>query len=297
MHQSHNIPWHIFPSHFQFINPNRSVTPHPTDLFPRNLPSQAGDVNHFTNKLIATIHEFAKTERAKYPEKIASPASGKIYPDALRDRYPEYLNETNQLLENWFSEQGFNTGYGDFADVIKILIIENELPALLMLVQHSKVPLESLRSLSWGHWFGFERIAEAIDPYIYFNVLDAMDLLAGAEYKLMDSYKDLMRSITQHMDHDAQQVPHWAFIAEHSSKSPGIGEAPFDDYAVVREYLKKLFAIMYRYQVLLSECGWDHDWASDIACLFRTWSKGALKIEVIMNPGQSLEYRFIRPTT
>jgi hypothetical protein len=291
MHQSHNIPWHIFPIHFQFIHPNRSVTPHRTDLFPRNLPTQAGDLNHFTNKLVATIHEFAKTERAKYPEKIAIPASGKIYPDALRDRYPEYLNETNQLLENWFYEGYFNSGHGGFADVVKILVIENELQALLMLVQHPKVPFTSLRSLSWGHGFGFERVAEAIDPYIYFNVLDAMDLLAGGEYKELDSYKDLMRSITPHMDHDAQQVPHWAFIDEHNKKSPRIGEAPFDDYAAVREYLKKLFAIIYRYQVLLSECGLDHDWASDTVCQVKNWSKKALEIEVTEHPGQ-LKYRF-----
>jgi hypothetical protein len=250
MHQDHNIPLHIFPTHFKF---DLDAPTRKNELVPRRLPTQTRDLNYFVKKLIDTIDEFAQTERGKYPEKMPLQTGGKIYPDELIDQYPEYLNKKNQQLESWFREGNFTTDHGDLADVVKIFIIENELQALPMLAQHPKVPFLSLCFLSWRHMFGFSHASDVLRPYVYFNVVDKMGLLCSGEYKKTHSFKELKNEITMTIDYDAQQVPHRAFVKEHKDEHA----EPWDDYEKVLEYLKKLFAILYRYRDVVWECKGD----------------------------------------
>jgi hypothetical protein len=76
MHQSHNIAWESLLSNLVIIRENPAVTPRRTDLFPRNLPSQAKSLTHFARTLATAIKTFSETERTKY----VSPADAALYP-------------------------------------------------------------------------------------------------------------------------------------------------------------------------------------------------------------------------
>lgn len=134
MHQEHTIPLNQLASNFKFIRHNVHVTPHSAGLFPRRLSTQIADLNHFTRMFSKTITAFSEAERKKYRAKFEVPAFGMLYSDAFR-----------------FRQCAYYTGDASLADVVKILINENEIPALFILAQHPKIPLHppQLRTLFW----------------------------------------------------------------------------------------------------------------------------------------------------
>src|SRR5271155_4266719 len=170
MHQDHNIPWNTLSSHFKFRD-NHQVTPHRTDLWPLQKPTQAKDFTYFAKALTKTIEEFAATEREKYPPTFPTPSEGNVFSDDLLKRYPnsypsspfyhaDLLDVDNQRIERWIARarpaddaSGSTLAYGyqlDLADVVKVLIAENEMETLLMFANHPQIPINGLWNMGWG---------------------------------------------------------------------------------------------------------------------------------------------------
>jgi hypothetical protein len=85
MHQDHNIPWHLLPSHLKYTIP-KSGDRNKMDYCPTEKFRQTSDLKHFARKIAAAITEFSKTERAKYPESFPAPTIGQIIPtDIFKD--------------------------------------------------------------------------------------------------------------------------------------------------------------------------------------------------------------------
>jgi len=72
-----------------------------------------------------------------------------------------------------------------------------------------------------------------------------------------------MEMVTDHMDFDAQQISHWAFFGHGFPKDVRSIDI-HDDLPQLREYLKKLFSLLYRYDVVMRECGLDPKWEEEV---------------------------------
>jgi hypothetical protein len=87
----------------------------------------------------------------------------------------------NQLIEHWIAlarptnqanEQPASLFDVGLEDIIKLLIVENEMEILLMLAHHSKISIDSLHLMSHGHSFGWNRLQDYPPrAYIFFNVV------------------------------------------------------------------------------------------------------------------------------
>jgi len=294
MHQEHTIPWNSLASNLKFAHESPHFTPRRTGLFPRNLPNQAQTLNHFVRVLHKTITTFSDTERAKYGTSFDAPTSGKVFSDELRDRYPEYLDEGNQRIENWIerakhchydpSVLGYGTSQADLADVVKILINENQMETLLMLAHHPQIPLGKLHHLTWGHHFGFSRVMEnALLVYVLLNLFAAAGMLQengdGNQYLETDEYRCMVRCSTQSMDYPAQQLPHRAFLDALPKDPASSLPAVHHDLAGLKEYLKTVFCLLYRYDMVVRECGLDPGWEGEIVGLFEYSIGRGVRIE------------------
>ncbi|KAJ7225937.1 hypothetical protein GGX14DRAFT_350292 [Mycena pura] len=286
MHQTHNIAWDSLSSNLVFIHENPKLTPRQTDLFPRYLPSQQSSLSHFARTVASTIRQFADTERAKYPAKYSAPTEGPIFSDAVLERYCDFtvpsVTTRTQTVEKWLarvhytngdtSQPTYHTSHGDLADVVKVLLAENELDTLLMLAQHPRIPLRDLHSLSWGHSFGWDHVRDwALWAYLFFNVLlSKPELIADGRYKSMNSYKSVVCFVTGTGDYDAQAYPHreffWGTMNRYVSHD---AVDPLSDFDKLNEYLKMCFRLLYRYDMLARECGLPVDWETAIASTVR----------------------------
>ncbi|PPQ81432.1 hypothetical protein CVT26_007480 [Gymnopilus dilepis] len=283
MHQGHNIPWNILSTNFKFVKEDRRFTPPLTGVVSKRDPAAPGQIKHFVHKSIHAIQTFSETERAKYPPQFTSLTSGPLFRDDLLDKYPEYLNRRNQRIEHWIARAAttgnghFHTSHGDLADVVKVLLYENQMETLLMLAQHPSIPLGDLHNLSWGHHFGFSRVGEsAARAYLFFNCAEAVGILESGEYALTRDYYFLLQEIGASMDYPAQQIPHVNFLRECGILSEGDSRCygpkedanksfVHTDYRRLQEYLKELFALMYRYDMLVRECGLDANWEGELS--------------------------------
>jgi len=290
MHQGHNIPWDLISSNFKFVQDDKSFTPPFTGLVSLDKPNTHKELKHLIKKFTRTILSFSETERKKYPQKFTPLLTGNLFSDELRNRYPEYLNKNNQRVEYWTERAhggampGYDTCHGKLADVVKVLLYENEMATLLMLAQHPRVPIKDLNHLSWGHHFGFSRVMEsALRSYMFFNAAAVTGTLYNGRYMAMSEYGSLISEIAISMDYPAQQIPHRIFLQQcgllgsHESVASGRlrkDMAVHADYGRLREYLKTLFALMYRYDVLLRECGLDPEWEGELVGFL---SKGRLR--------------------
>ncbi|CAA7269994.1 unnamed protein product [Cyclocybe aegerita] len=297
MHQGHNIPWDIITSNFKFVREDKRFTPAFSGLASTDRPNSEQELAHFKRKFAKAIAIFSETERAKYPQQIPPPQSGLLFSNELRDKYPAYLDERNQRLEHWIKRAqsthtddngnpyppSYYTGEGDLADVVKVLLFENQMETLLMLAQHPDVPIHCLNYLSWGHHFGFSRIKEsAVHAYMYFNCAEATNSLENGQYALPRSYSRLLQEISWGMDYPAQQIPHLNFLKacgvldenghykavkrnlDSHTRNWGEEVLVHKDYGRLKEYMKTLFEQMYRYDVLMRECGLDPKWEEEV---------------------------------
>lgn len=309
MHQGHNIPWNILSSNFHFVSNDTRFTPPKTSLIIKKSDTKvSNELKHFIHKFEAAIRTFSEVERRKYPQTFEPLLTGKLFSDELRDKYPEYLDERNQDIESWIAaarrdmehnvdndnypiELRYTTNNAAFAEVVKILLHENQMPTLLMLAQHPSIPLADLHHLSWGHHFGFSRVKEsALRAYMFFNAAEATGILENGKYaEMQNEYYSLLLELTNCMDYPAQQIPHQQFLREcgvlgDERRSwvpyavPWKPDARYvhADYAHLQEYLKMLFELMYRYDALLRECGVDPEWDMELALQFPL--KGSVKI-------------------
>ncbi|KAF9031605.1 hypothetical protein BJ165DRAFT_1411114 [Panaeolus papilionaceus] len=293
MHQSHNIPWHILPTHFKVVYDDKQVTPPRSHITPKNSqdPALQPSLVHFIRKFTTAIRTFSDTERQKYPPTFDTPTSGPLFSDALIEKYPEYLNKRNQDIAYWIAraQQGgghYGTFHGELADVIKVLIHEDEMAPLLMLARHPLTPIADLHNLSWGHTFGWSRSKEeALSAYLFFNAAEALELMQTGDYTRLDIYPELLRTLQCSMDYPGQQVTHREFfkdiglqdaIENSSWGRPGEKEeamvlAVHHDYERFQRYIKQTFEVLYRYDALARECGFQDgpsgklNWDVDIA--------------------------------
>ena len=287
MHQGHNIPWDLISSNFKFVRDDKRFTPPFTGLVSLDKPSTPNEFKHLIKKIARTILTFSETERKKYPQSFTPLPTGNLFSDELRDRFPEYLNKRNQKVEYWIEranklgaeplmQSRYDTRDAELADVVKVLLYENEMASLLMLAQHPRVPIDNLNHLSWGHHFGFSRVMEsALQSYMFFNTIAAMDILENGVYMTIPEYRSIIRETTFPMDFPAQQIPHRLFFQKcglklntYTYESVGRDLAVHGDYGRLREHLKLLFALLYRYDMLLRECGLDPKWESQLLYVF-----------------------------
>ncbi|KAF8809888.1 hypothetical protein BYT27DRAFT_7187153 [Phlegmacium glaucopus] len=224
MHQGHNIPWGLFASNFEFVRNDKRFTPNITSLRTRGKPNVSQELKHFIRKFTQTIITFSETERKKYPPRFECPTTGNLFSDELRDRYPDYLDDRNQRIEHWIArahrdpvtgQRSYGTQDARLADVVKVLLHENQLSTLLMLAHHPDIPIAHLHSLSWGNHFGFSRVKEsAIRAYMFFNGAYATGILENGSYKELNEYKYLLMEVAVNMDFPAQQIPHVQFLTK-----------------------------------------------------------------------------------
>ena len=290
MHQDHALHWHAVAANLVYVYESPCFTPRRTDLFPRNLSTQTKSLHYFVRALASAIQLFSTTERAKYPVSVDKTDSRKVYPDALLGGIPclgssyqtDTLNSRNQSIEYWVerapknnrgARECYNTSHGDLADVTKVLLAANQMPALLKLVQHPLIPLGSLKSLSWGHSFGFDYVAStALVAYIFFNVLEAIP--AASNWLELQSYRKALYILTCSGDYDAHTLPHRIFFHTNANRHNG---KPYEfdpkaDLSALKEYLKMCFAMLYQYDMLVRECGLDPMWEKEIVfTLNRLW--------------------------
>ncbi|RXW14214.1 hypothetical protein EST38_g11637 [Candolleomyces aberdarensis] len=188
---------------------------------------------------------------------------------------------------------------------------EPNLETLLKLANLPSVPLGTLHYLSWGHHFGWSRVMEsALRAYILLNLIFAVssesdkahnELMVKGGYREIGSYKGMIRGETWSMDYPAQQVPHKRFWeacrdievaslsgspsshgSSNSTKSGRLGEdfVPLMhlDMHHLNEYLKLNFALLYKYDMVLRECGMEPEWEREIVGLMGYLVKG-LEVE------------------
>jgi hypothetical protein len=293
MHQDHNLHWDIVAANLVHIHENPRLTPRRSDLFPRKLPSQTRSLHHFVRALVSAIQSFSSTERAKYPARFGKPDSGEVFADEFLSGKPSpipgqglsylptALNSQNQRIEYWIKsagsgKHGYTTSNGDLADAVKELLAANQMSSLLMLAQHPRIPIGELRYLSWGHSFGFDYAAStALTAYIFFNVLEATP--AASKCLELHSYKHVLHSLTCSGDYDAHTLPHRMFFR--TGDQARRGEArdfdPRADFSALKDYLKWCFAILYKYDMLLKECGLDPNWEREIVYTLNSiWNFG-----------------------
>ncbi|KAH2859213.1 hypothetical protein KXW36_008823 [Aspergillus fumigatus] len=301
MHLDHKLPWNTVSAHFAFTKDNQDIRRNDFLVHDRLVDRQSADFKHFTQTLISTIEEFSATERAKYPPPAALPKSGPLYdaailssieekyhlgPHATNSAVSNPLSEEFQDVDYWISQAPYSTVTAHLADAVKMLIISNEMLALLRLANHEKIPLMDLNHLSWGHSFGVTHVADvALEIYMLLNI--AASVKANAKPGSANETGCLtetrrFRSFASwglgDFDFPAQNIPHRLFWntkcitdgLEFSTWDPLRLESD-DERREMKEYLKMCFELLYRYDLLLKEMGGDPEWKEKILGILHTW--------------------------
>ena len=274
MHQSHNIPWHIIEANFKFVTENKAIMNFRPGYFPKDNPRHniTKDLQHFIAKFVSTIRTFAETERIKYPKRIAPLTSGKIFPDALREKHPVYLNERNQRIEFWV--RCFQDQYGDWwtiQPVINVLLYENEMEGLIMLAQHPQIDLRHRmlwREQEMWYQYGFNRTKElSLSAYMFFCTAQAMGTLESGKYTLDGAYRRLVEQMAHFQERSSEQVTHLELLRDIGVDSNTDPQEIFvhKDHERFQKYLKDLFALLYRYDMFARECGIDPEWEKELS--------------------------------
>ncbi|KAF9997696.1 Pre-rRNA-processing protein ipi3 [Entomortierella chlamydospora] len=150
-----------------------------TDLYPLDKPNQGKNFAYFSEGLIKVIQELAVTERYRYPETLSVEETGKLLSGELLDSvssdrsltgncHEDYLTERSQKIQYWissarayaerYSESGYRysmcrTDDIEHASAVKYLIIKNQISRLLMLANHSYIPLKDLNRFLRSHCY------------------------------------------------------------------------------------------------------------------------------------------------
>ncbi|KAG0049864.1 hypothetical protein BGZ83_005331, partial [Gryganskiella cystojenkinii] len=267
---------------------------------------------YFSNAIINAIQEFSATERKKYPLHFPPKSTGQLYSDELLQKHldneeeeaidgQKYLSEQNQRLEYWIqrahvsyerrnqedpwrypSKILFTSGDLDLADVIKTLIIENDMVPVLTLVQHPLIPVKDLHLLHHGHSFGTDRLVDyCLNSYVYLNILaEFPELCQNRNYRSLKAFKGLEHLMSSTCDGDSQMPMHRSFYCDYDKDSkvqrggnpyefqvypPYVPRDLFSDMRRMKEYLKLCFAVLYRYDMVVKENGKKFDWLGSIA--------------------------------
>ncbi|KAE8316320.1 hypothetical protein BDV41DRAFT_573979 [Aspergillus transmontanensis] len=179
MHLDHKIPGNTISSHFGFIK----------EIQYKNCKDDFVIHDRFADRQSAELKHFTKT-LVSYPPSTALPTSGLLFDTsilpAIEQKYQREPHRTNSAVSNplcgefqnvnhWISQAPYSTADGDLADAVKMLLISNEMLALLRLANHKKIPLATLDNLSWGHSFGVNHLPDvAVQAYLLLNIATAV---------------------------------------------------------------------------------------------------------------------------
>ncbi|PKX90116.1 uncharacterized protein P174DRAFT_412857 [Aspergillus novofumigatus IBT 16806] len=308
MHLDHKLPWNTVSAHFAFIKDNPYIRKNDFVIHDRLADRQSAELNHFMQTLISTIEEFSATERAKYPPPAALPKSGPLYDSSIlpsiEKKYHLGPHTTNSAVSNplceefqdvdyWISQAPYSTSTAALADAVKMLIISNEMLAVLRLANHEKIPLGDLNHLSWGHSFGVTHVADvALEIYMLLNIAASVkdNAKPGStnDTGCLTETRPFRRFTGWGLgdfDFPAQNIPHRSFwnakgIAhglKFSSWDP-LSLGSDNERKEMKEYLKMCFELLYRYDLLMKEMGRDPEWKEKILTILHLW--GARSITV-----------------
>ncbi|KAF9963877.1 hypothetical protein BGZ70_007142, partial [Mortierella alpina] len=165
---------------------------------------------------------------------------------------------------------GYDRGDLDLAAVLKILVIENEMQSVLELASHPSVPVETLYRPS-GPNCGWNQLAKyTLQVYVYINILaEFPEYCQGRYYVSLPGFQDVMDKATNH--HVPEELFHYSYLGaldeEGVWRPLGFRSQNYEaidlfgDMKRLKEYLKTLFAVLYRTEVMARECGkvipWD----------------------------------------
>ncbi|KAF9278485.1 hypothetical protein BGZ68_008534 [Mortierella alpina] len=286
MHQDHNIPWRTLASYFSVMeDPRRRYPDMPPDFRPLERPDQAKVFTYFSNALIKSIHEFADTERRKYPSKFQARRTGDVFSSEVIEKCNRYsfhstracLDDTNQKLEYWISrvKHADNQApcyYGqdrDLATVIKVLIAENEMLPVLELASHPSLPLETLYQPDRPNC-GWNQLAKyTLQVYVYINILaEFPEYCQGRYYTNLRSFQRVMKKAMCNLE--PEELFHYSYLGALDEegvwrpleyRSFNYNELDiFGDMKRLKEYLKACFAVLYRTEMMARECGMAIPW-------------------------------------
>ncbi|KAF8946756.1 hypothetical protein BGZ47_011500 [Haplosporangium gracile] len=304
MHLDHAIPWNTISKLFSVRQNDEPSWPwkgmeriFTDDLNPCKKPSQDNELLYLSNAIAHAIQEFSATERKKYPVQFPAESSGQLFSNELLQKclasaheYANYgvtelyLTGQNQRLEYWIRRAGaayereldtwylpskvlFSCHDLDLADAVKILIIENDMSAVLALACHPLIPLKDLDSIGWGHSFGINRLVDyCLRPYIYLNILaEFPEWCQNEKYRKLKAFQRLERLMTSSCDGDGQMPMHRSFFGDPNKEGQFVPRDIFADMGRMKEYLKLCFAVLYRYDMVAKEYGREPNWLIYIA--------------------------------
>ncbi|KAF9940865.1 hypothetical protein BGZ67_006527 [Mortierella alpina] len=252
-------------------DPRRRYPDAPPDFRPLGRPDRANVFSYFSKALIKTIHEFADTERGKYPPKFQAMRTGDVFSSEVIqkcNRYRDFtracLNDTNQKLEHWISrvmhpDETLLHGIiqapcyvgvdRDLATVLKILIAENEMQPVLGLAYHPSVPLETLYE-------------PTVDGTSWPNTLFKY-YCQGRYYLNLRGFQGVMDKALR--DYNPGSLFHYSDLGaldEEGVWKPLVFGSQnyetidiFGDMKRLKKYLKACFAVLYRTEMMARECG------------------------------------------
>lgn len=329
-HQAHMLPWGTLSSNLKFIVNNHHVTPHKTDLFPLRKSGEANDLAHFTRVFASAISDFSHTERAKFPpaalqkeqrqDKLMMQQGQQeqqnnemIIPNEVFQQVKEILlasrsswstDTSQQLLSTWTSSCPY-TGLSSYtkAEIIKILLAQNQTATLLALAQHPDIHLSDWHLWSNSGWnVGItQALHTALDAYICLNVFYCFpSTYLAAEngpekndhgYRAAKSYRSMVSICTENADGTEYAFVHRRFFQgpaddndSFGCQRPAVGDVSLqaatattsdDDSDPLGEgnakrlhsYLSFCWAFLVRMDVLARECGRPIDWEAEVRCV------------------------------
>ncbi|KAF9154186.1 hypothetical protein BG015_001643 [Linnemannia schmuckeri] len=304
MHLDHAIPWKTISELFSIRQNDKRTWSRDgmgwvftEDIYPCKKPNQNNKLLYFSNAIAHAIQGFSATERKKYPVQFPAESSGQLFSDELLQKHlasvrknatygtaEPYLTEQNQRLEYWIrkariayegnpdrwwlsSKLSFSYADEDLADAVKILIVENDMSAVLTLACHPLIPLKDLDVLGCGHSFGVDRLVDyCLQPYIYLNILaEFPEWCQNQKYRKLEAFQRLEWVMTSSCDGDGQVPMHRSFFFDLNNEGQFVPRDIFADMGRMKEHLKLCFAVLYRYDMVAKEYGKERNWLRAIA--------------------------------
>ncbi|CAL8069269.1 unnamed protein product [Orchesella dallaii] len=260
-HQAHNIPWNDF---LELLHKEpyytSSTCGNDANTFElRFKVDENGQVyrklKHFACKIESTIKDFSKTERQKYKNEEIDKIS-KVYE---KESCNEWLREDElQDLAGWANlKEGCNYYPDNFVGAVKELFIQEKAESLLLLARKG-ICLEKLQFVTYSNFFhyGVGRIKEdCLTLYIHLNLLLASGTLQSPTSWYGQWKRFLGHEILNSYDGNSQS----RMYKEYFQNNPN-----FEDLDGLQELLKKLFRMMYVYDMIMKERGVDVSWKNEV---------------------------------
>jgi hypothetical protein len=284
-HQAHNIPWNTLAANVIYYkdHPQRVKNQIPI-VCNRRLPGEAKTCNFFVKKLARTIEEFTASEQARYLKVGAFPQAKPSSKIPLIDG-ERMIKDLIERYENSESFKMQEMPESDIREVVKWLLSgdDEDMETLITLARHPDVNLRnSFNCLTHLCNYGWRVVGDyAFMSYVFFNTMVAYQasspgpkhMWSPGGYKKMRPFQgtfNVAEIITNQWYPGAQSIIHRDFLWKtHTEKDPGplsyqflerVRDDIFDDADRLHAYLKNLFRIIVRFNILMNEIGEKVDW-------------------------------------